>query len=596
MTRVHRLASVTVVLAAGLAACTTASGGDDTGQPRPSSPSAATSGPERGPGGAVTAEADGVMVAVDQGDLDDGAELYAVVTTPPVSPVPLVGPVVDIGTRPAGALRGTATVEFPAPWDAEPGDLLIAYWDETIELWIPYPTSTVGSRLVAETDHFTTFSVIDWRTWTEERNPVTAFVYGSRVVTGQRGTAPRCEGRPPGWLGDPIVAGTFDDQLLVCVESSGDDAVVRAVNNRGIPAVISSNLPFSSPPRAVGETAARDLIVLALGDLTTSTFPSPNATVVPATAEVELRFSRPDRDTVDALGDRPALRLDVDREARSHLVAVQFWLEIMKIIGVDVAKAVPYLDCAVGLAGPGPDGAATDDVLRTLEMVIRRVISCVTSAVDADLQVSGRSPSSATIAAKRALAAFGRLTDSLLVADLYFDMLDDVRRGDGDSDVIIPLCQVLVEGEAVSGCDVVIVGQTGVGALVAGRDLDEQATDPVLGPPTDVYVEPSGYTIVTYDFGAVQAEMRDHRSIVVRAAETSGGALIVTEGGIGVGAEEVDAVLAHPGASQPCGPGTYLNWGNVTMFIEPTTGRVSDIWVFALGPYTSDCSGDPSDF
>lgn len=123
---------------------------------------------------------------------------------------------------------------------------------------------------------------------------------------------------------------------------------------------------------------------------------------------------------------------------------------------------MPYLDCAVGLAGPGPDGVATDDVLRALERVVRAVISCVD----------------------------------------------------------------LVESEAASGCD----------------------------------------------------------------------AVIVIEGGIGVGAEEVDVILAHPAASQPCGPGTYLDWGNVTMFIEPTTGLVSDIWVVALGPYTSDCSGDVSDF
>ena len=118
--------------------------------------------------GVVVEHVSGLVVEVPPGAVAAGssvtiADVSAVVEVP-FRELP-GGPVYEITTNdPAanadGALGAPVVLRFPLPDDVAPEEVVSAYFDEELELWLPLESRVEGGELVATTEHFSRFRQI----------------------------------------------------------------------------------------------------------------------------------------------------------------------------------------------------------------------------------------------------------------------------------------------------------------------------------------------------------------------------------------------------------------------------------------------------
>ena len=188
----------------------------------------------------------GLTVSVPVGALPDSARLVVtqVTAVPPASDgAAPAGPVLDVRVFGASGkeiteLDAPAQLRLPVPPGGGDG-VVIAYYHDALETWVPVATRVQGGDLVAELDHFT--PVAAWDLWNEFKRVwggVKDF-WNSHVVATRipRADWPTCTGSAPDW----VVSADLDDhhkELLACVSSRGDVASLTLANNRGYPVVV----------------------------------------------------------------------------------------------------------------------------------------------------------------------------------------------------------------------------------------------------------------------------------------------------------------------------------------------------------------------
>ena len=188
----------------------------------------------------------GLSVSVPVGALPDSARLVVteVTAVPPASDrVELAGPVLDVRVFSASGreiteLDAPAQLRLPVPPGGGEG-VVIAYYHEVLQTWVPVATRAEDGDLVAELDHFTLVVASKrWnrfkRLWGSVKEFWNSHVVATRIPEKDR---PKCAGTVPGWVvSDDLI--DEHGELLACAFSRGDALALKVANNRGYPIVV----------------------------------------------------------------------------------------------------------------------------------------------------------------------------------------------------------------------------------------------------------------------------------------------------------------------------------------------------------------------
>lgn len=122
-----------------------------------------------------------------------------------------------------------------------------------------------------------------------------------------RADPPNCAGEAPDWVLRTIAVEMASAPLLYCIESEGERAVVRIVNNRGYPIVLKSSVPFSSSGLAWSLFPVNDWAhEMAFERFSNS---QPDFVFIPPLAEAFVVLDQPSTTFVELSGDLGAFNL-----------------------------------------------------------------------------------------------------------------------------------------------------------------------------------------------------------------------------------------------------------------------------------------------
>lgn len=254
---------------------------------------AGDTGDSASPSPAPVPSVDGVAVVPAAGAVAEGVSIGVTraassLKSPGAS---LIGGPVEIatsdGSQPSGPVEITFTLNPSARIDATT-QLLVMHHDQRTDRWFPEPATVDATNrtITATVSSLSPFDVITW---------IGGIVTGNRTTSGPEGC-----GKAPDWIDGVLIYNGRNDALRGCLSSSGKQAVLHLLNNRGFPVTMSIGngnpkvqVDTPNPGDAVNNLSVAlaqrnpSRIVMAPGAAATLTYNQPTSGVVKVRVEAK---------------------------------------------------------------------------------------------------------------------------------------------------------------------------------------------------------------------------------------------------------------------------------------------------------------------